>query len=111
MNKNTTLPLCPVEVTLELIGNKWKILILRDLFDGTKRFSQLKNSLKNISQKVLTENLRDLEKKQIITRSIYPEIPPKVEYSLTTLGISLKPILDSMYTWGENYKKNYLEII
>ena len=80
MIEKNNLPSCPVEVTLQLIGNKWKVLILRDLFEGTKRFSQLKTSLGNISQKVLTENLRELEKNQIINRKVYSEIPPKVEY-------------------------------
>lgn len=106
MNKKNNLPACPVEVTLQIIGNKWKILILRDLFEGTKRFSQLKKSLTNISQKVLTENLRELEENKIINRKVYPEIPPKVEYSLTLLGKSLKPILETMYIWGENYKNH-----
>lgn len=111
MIEKNNLPSCPVEVTLQLIGNKWKVLILRDLFEGTKRFSQLKTSLGNISQKVLTENLRELEKNQIINRKVYSEIPPKVEYSLTHLGKTLKPIIDSMYIWGEKYKNNDLEVL
>lgn len=111
MIEKNNLPSCPVEVTLQLIGNKWKVLILRDLFEGTKRFSQLKTSLGNISQKVLTENLRELEKNQIINRKVYSKIPPKVEYSLTHLGKTLKPIIDSMYIWGEKYKNNDLEVL
>lgn len=109
MFENNNFSSCPVEITLKLIGNKWKILILRDLFEDKKRFSQLKKSLTSISQKVLTENLRELEKDGIIIRKIYPEVPPKVEYSLTSLGETLKPILDSMYIWGEKYKNNKLE--
>ena len=111
MIEKNNLPSCPVEVTLQLIGNKWKVLILRDLFEGTKRFSQLKTSLGNISQKVLTENLSEFEKNQIINRKVYSEIPPKVEYSLTHLGKTLKPIIDSMYIWGEKYKNNDLEVL
>lgn len=96
---------CPVEITLSLIQNKWKILILRDLLEGTKRFGEIKRSLKTISQKVLSENLHEMEKDKLITRKVFAEIPPKVEYSLTELGFSLKPILDSMFKWGEEYKK------
>lgn len=96
---------CPVEITLSLIQNKWKILILRDLLEGTKRFGEIKKSLKTISQKVLSENLQEMEKDKLITRKVFAEIPPKVEYSLTELGFSLKPILDSMFKWGEEYKK------
>lgn len=95
---------CPVEITLSLIQNKWKILILRDLLSGKKRFGEIKKSLNTISQKVLTQNLREMEEDKIIVRKVFAEIPPKVEYSLTELGFSLKPILDSMYEWGENYK-------
>lgn len=109
MKDRNVLPSCPVEVTLQLIGNKWKVLILRDLFEGTKRFSTLKKSVEGISQKVLTENLRDLEKNKIVVRKVYSEVPPKVEYSLTKLGKTLKPIIDSMYIWGEKYKNNNLE--
>ena len=109
MKDKNVLPSCPVEVTLQLIGNKWKVLILRDLFEGTKRFSTLKKSVEGISQKVLTENLRDLEKNKIVVRKVYSEVPPKVKYSLTKLGKTLKPIIDSMYIWGEKYKNNNLE--
>ena len=98
------LPACPVETTLTLIGDKWKVLILRDLMDGTKRFGQLMKSIGNVSQKVLTSQLRDMEKNGLVIRKVYAEVPPKVEYSLTDLGRSLKPILDAMRSWGEDYK-------
>lgn len=98
------LPDCPVETTLTLIGDKWKVLILRDLLTGTKRFGELKKSIGNVSQKVLTAQLRDMEVKGLVNRKVYAEVPPKVEYSLTDLGLSLKPILDTMYNWGRNYK-------
>ncbi|MEG6569269.1 helix-turn-helix domain-containing protein [Thermoanaerobacterium thermosaccharolyticum] len=99
------LPSCPVETTLSLIGNKWKILILRELLKGTKRFNELKKAIDSISQKVLTQQLRSMEEDGLVKRKVYAEVPPKVEYSLTELGISLKPILDSMYLWGEQYKE------
>lgn len=98
------LPACPVETTLTLIGNKWKVLILRDLLPGTKRFGELKKSLGTVSQKVLTAQLRDMEADGLVKRTVYPEVPPRVEYTLTDLGMSLKPVLDSMWSWGENYK-------
>ncbi len=98
------LPACPVETTLMLIGNKWKVLILRDLLPGTKRFGELKKSIGNVSQKVLTAQLRDMESNGLINRKVYPEVPPRVEYSLTELGQSLKPILDAMWNWGEEFK-------
>lgn len=98
------LPACPVETTLMLIGDKWKVLILRDLMPGTKRFGELKKSIGSVSQKVLTAQLRDMEEKGLIHRQIYAEVPPRVEYSLTELGNSLKPILDAMVTWGEDYQ-------
>ena len=101
------LPACPVETTLTLIGDKWKVLILRDLMPGTKRFGELKKSVGNVSQKVLTAQLRAMEKSGLVNRKVYAEVPPKVEYSLTELGKSLKPILDSMWAWGEAYKANY----
>lgn len=101
------LPACPVEVTLTLISDKWKVLILRDLMDGTKRFGQLKKSIGSITQKVLTSNLRSMEEDGLLVRKIYAEVPPRVEYTLTELGYSLKPVIDSMMSWGENYKKNY----
>ena len=100
------IPACPVEMTLQLIGDKWKILILRDLLTGTKRLGQLKKSVTGITQKVLTSNLRAMEDAGLLTREVFAEVPPRVEYTLTDTGYSLKPILDSMYSWGENYKRN-----
>ena len=98
------LPACPVETTLTLIGDKWKVLILRDLLTGTKRFGELKKSIGNVSQKVLTAQLRAMEESGLLTRTVYAEVPPRVEYTLTELGQSLKPILDAMLNWGEEYK-------
>ncbi|MHB9342724.1 winged helix-turn-helix transcriptional regulator [Fusobacterium polymorphum] len=98
------LPACPVELTLLLISNKWKILIIRDLLEGTKRFSELKKSITNISQKVLTSNLREMEENELLTRKVYPEVPPRVEYTLTDIGYSLKPLLDDMDKWGTWYR-------
>lgn len=98
------LPACPVETTLMLIGDKWKVLILRDLMPGTRRFGELKKSIGSVSQKVLTAQLRDMEANGLVHREVYAEVPPRVEYSLTELGRSLKPILDAMSTWGQGYK-------
>lgn len=98
------LPACPVETTLTLIGDKWKVLILRDLLPGTKRFGELRKSIGHVSQKVLTAQLRDMEDSGLLTRKVYAEVPPRVEYTLTDLGYSLKPILDSLRNWGEEYK-------
>lgn len=98
------LPACPVETTLTLIGDKWKVLILRDLLPGKKRFGELRKSVGNVSQKVLTAQLRAMEDSGLVSRKVYAEVPPRVEYSLTELGQSLKPILDAMQIWGENYK-------
>ena len=98
------LPACPVETTLILIGDKWKVLILRDLMDGTRRFGELKKSIGTVSQKVLTAQLRDMEEKGLLTRKVYAEVPPRVEYTLTETGYSLKPILDSMWVWGADYQ-------
>ena len=98
------LPACPVETTLMLIGDKWKVLILRDLMDGTKRFGELKKSIGTVSQKVLTAQLRDMQEKGLLTRKVYAEVPPRVEYTLTETGYSLKPVLDSMWAWGLDYK-------
>lgn len=103
------LPACPVETTLTLISDKWKVLILRDLLPGTKRFGELKKSIGHVSQKVLTAQLRQMEQSGLLTRTVYPEVPPRVEYSLTELGYSLKPILDAISIWGENYKENYYQ--
>ena len=98
------LPACPVELTLLLISNKWKVLIIRDLLGGTKRFSELKKSINNISQKVLTSNLREMEENDLLTRKVYPEVPPRVEYTLTDIGYSLKTLLDDMDKWGTWYR-------
>lgn len=98
------LPACPVETTLLLIGDKWKVLILRDLAGGTKRFGELKKSIGSVSQKVLTAQLRDMEEKGLVNRKVYAEVPPRVECTLTETGYSLKPILDAMDTWGKEYK-------
>lgn len=100
------LPDCPVEITLTLISNKWKVLIIRELLTGTKRFGELKNSLNGISQKMLSQNLKEMERDNLVKRKVYPEVPPKVEYSLTELGDSLEDILKEMLVWGEKYKKN-----
>lgn len=104
---------CPVETTLSLIGNKWKVLIIRDLLDGTKRFGELKKSVGTITQKVLTTNLREMEDAGLLIRKVYAEVPPRVEYTLTELGESLRTVLDSMVIWGNHYKKinkNFLNI-
>lgn len=106
MKTKKELPACPVETTLTLIGDKWKVLILRDLMPGTKRFGELKRSVGNVSQKVLTAQLRAMEESGLVHREVYAEVPPRVEYSLTQLGKSLKPILDAMWTWGEDYKSS-----
>ena len=98
------LPACPVETTLTLIGDKWKVLILRDLMPGTKRFGELKKSVGNVSHKVVTAQLRAMDESGLVNLMVYVEVPPRVEYSLTELGKSLKPILDSMRAWGEAYK-------
>lgn len=103
------LPTCPVETTLTLIGDKWKVLILRDLLPGKKRFGELKKSIGSVSQKVLTAQLRDMEANGLLTRTVYAEVPPRVEYALTDLGKSLKPILDAMWNWGESYKASVEE--
>lgn len=101
------LPACPVETTLMLISNRWTVLIIRDLLEGTKRFGELKKSIGSISQKVLTANLRDMEESGLVIRRVYAEVPPKVEYTLTETGYSLKPILDTMKEWGISYKKKF----
>ena len=98
------LPGCPVETTLTLISDKWKVLIIRDLLPGTKRFGELKKSIGGVSQKVLTSQLRQMEESGLLIRTVYPEVPPRVEYALTELGHSLKPVLDAMWDWGEAYK-------
>ena len=104
MIKKEELPDCPVATTVQLIGNKWKLLILRNLLVRPWRFNELMKSLDGISQKVLTESLRSMESDGIITRTVYPEVPPRVEYALSELGESMRPILDAMQAWGNNYK-------
>lgn len=99
------LPDCPVETALILMGDRWKMLIVRDLLTGTKRFGELKKSLSGISQKVLTQHLRMMEERGLVSRKVYAEVPPKVEYSLTKAGRSLKVIHDAMWQWGEDYQK------
>ena len=101
------LPACPVETTLTLISDKWKVLILRDLMNGTMRFGELKRSIGHVTQKVLTAQLRQMEESGLLTRKVYAEVPPRVEYTLTDLGYSLKPILDAMWAWGEGYKASF----
>ena len=101
-----SLPPCPVETMLALMGDKWKVLIVRDLLEGTKRFGELKKSVGTITQKVLTQNLRAMEENGLLTRKVYAEVPPRVEYTLTEVGKSLKPVLDTMYTWGERYQES-----
>ena len=101
------LPACPVETTLMLISDKWKVLILRDLMPGTKRFSELKRSVGHVTQKVLTAQLRQMEESGLLTRTVYPEVPPRVEYALSGLGQSLRPIIEAMAEWGQNYKDRF----
>lgn len=100
------LPECPVATTVSLIGSKWKLLIIRNLLQRPWRFNELKKDLAGISQKVLTDSLRSMEEDGLITRTVYPEVPPRVEYTLSELGESLKPILDSMVAWGNAYKQS-----
>lgn len=101
------LPECPVATTVQLIGSKWKLLIMRNLLDRSWRFNELKKSLDGISQKVLTDSLRSMEEDGLITRTVYAEVPPRVEYALSDVGESMRPILDAMKDWGANYKENY----
>lgn len=105
MRAKEELPECPVATTVQLIGNKWKLLILRNLLVRPWRFNELKKNLEGISQKVLTDSLRSMEEDGIITRTVYPEVPPRVEYALSELGETMRPILASMEQWGANYKK------
>lgn len=99
------LPPCPVATTLMLIGNKWKIFIIQQLMDKPFRFSELRRAIPGISEKVLTDNLRALEKDGLVTRTVFPEIPPHTEYALSELGDTMRPIIDSMATWGTGYQK------
>jgi DNA-binding HxlR family transcriptional regulator len=99
------LPVCPVATIVELIGNKWKLLIIRNLLASKSRFGELKNGIPGISQKVLTDNLRALESDGLVVRTSYPEIPPRVEYSLSELGNTLRPLFKNMENWGNSYKE------
>lgn len=101
----TEYPVCPVETTLQLISNKWKVLIIRDLMEGSRRFGELKKSVSGITPKVLTSNLREMEEGGLVTRKVYPEVPPRVEYTLTETGYSLQPVLESMRQWGDRFKR------
>ena len=99
------MPACPVATTVALIGSKWKLLIIRNLMARPWRFNELKKDLEGISQKVLTDSLRSMESDGIVTRTVYPEVPPRVEYALSELGESMRPIMKAMERWGEEYKK------
>lgn len=99
------LPPCPVATTLMLIGNKWKIFIIQQLMDRPFRFSELRRAIPGISEKVLTDNLRAMEKDGIITRAVFPEVPPRTEYALSELGDTMRPIIESMATWGTGYQQ------
>jgi DNA-binding HxlR family transcriptional regulator len=104
MSKELELPDCPVEATLQLAGNKWRLLIVRELLTGTKRFNELRRALGGVSQKVLTQHLRSMEESGLVHRQVYAEVPPRVEYSLTEIGQRLGLIIDAMWKWGEEYK-------
>lgn len=106
MIKKENLPECPVAITVQLIGSKWKLLILRDLFTGAKRYNELKKSLSGISQKVLTASLKSMVEDGIVIRTAYAEVPPRVEYSLSPLGESMRPVISAMEQWGHEYKNN-----
>lgn len=99
------LPPCPVATTLMLIGNKWKIFIIQQLMDRPFRFSELRRAIPGISEKVLTDNLRAMEKDGLITRTVFPEVPPHTEYALSELGNTMRPIIESMATWGTGYQQ------
>jgi len=107
MKTKDELPECPVATTVSLIGSKWKILIMRNLLDRPWRFNELRRDLDGISQKVLTDSLRSMEEDGIVTRTVYPEVPPRVEYALTPLGESMRPIMNAMVVWGINYKNSF----
>ena len=109
MKKKEELPDCPVATTVSLIGSKWKLLIMRNLLVRPWRFNELKKSLEGISQKVLTDSLRSMEADGIVIRTAYPEVPPRVEYSLTEQGESMRPIIKSMENWGMAYKERMQE--
>ena len=107
MKKKEELPACPVATTVQLIGSKWKLLIMRNLLARPWRFNELQKSLDGISQKVLTDSLRSMEADGIITRTVFPEVPPRVEYALSDIGESMRPIISAMEEWGSDYKENY----
>ena len=109
MRTKDEMPACPVATTVQLIGSKWKLLIMRNLLKRPWRFNELRRDLDGISQKVLTDSLRSMEEDGIITRTVYPEVPPRVEYALGELGESMRPIIQAMEQWGTEYKKNYAE--
>lgn len=109
MRTKDEMPACPVATTVQLIGSKWKLLIMRDLLKRPWRFNELRRDLDGISQKVLTDSLRSMEEDGIITRTVYPEVPPRVEYALSELGESMRPIIQAMEQWGTEYKKNHAE--
>ena len=109
MRTKDEMPACPVETTVQLIGSKWKLLIMRNLLKRPWRFNELRRDLDGISQKVLTDSLRSMEEDGIITRTVYPEVPPRVEYALSDLGESMRPIIQAMEQWGTEYKKNHAE--
>ena len=103
--KSKDLPKCPIETTLKMLGCKWKVLIIRELLTGTNRFGELKRAVTGITQKVLTSKLREMEELGLLEREVYPQIPPKVEYTLTDIGYSLRPVLESLKCWGKDYKR------
>ena len=103
--KSKDLPKCPIETTLKMLGCKWKVRIIRELLTGTKRFGELKRAVTGITQKVLTSKLREMEELGLLEREVYPQIPPKVEYTLTDIGYSLRPVLESLKCWGKDYKR------
>lgn len=109
MRTKDEMPACPVATTVQLIGSKWKLLIMRNLLKRPWRFNELRRDLGGISQKVLTDSLRSMEEDGIITRTVYPEVPPRVEYALSDLGESMRPIIQAMEQWGTEYKKNHAE--
>lgn len=109
MRTKDEMPACPVATTVQLIGSKWKLLIMRNLLKRPWRFNELRRDLDGISQKVLTDSLRSMEEDGIIMRTVYPEVPPRVEYALSELGESMRPIIQAMEQWGTEYKKNHAE--
>lgn len=110
MISSKDLPKCPIETTVKMLGCKWKVLIIRDLLSGTKRFCELKKSVKGITQKVLTAKLRELEDLGLVERKVYPQNPPKVEYTLTDVGYTLTPVIESLKDWGKDFKK-YMKLL